>query len=181
MNWLRYFIEDWIERLRGQSPESNSLMQISDQGITLVKHFEWYYPDAYQCEAGVWSIGYGHTTGVKKGDHTTPEQAETWLVEDLAEAEEAVRQYITAPISQWQYDALVAFTMNCGAGALAESTMRKRINDLYETEDIVEAMSWWNKVKDSKTGEKRVSAGLLRRRKSEGYLYQTGMLNYFEG
>lgn len=43
-------------------------MRTSQQGIDLVKRFEGFSPVAYLCPAGVWTIGYGHTVGVREGD-----------------------------------------------------------------------------------------------------------------
>ena len=53
-------------------------MKISLEGLSLIKKFEGCKLIAYKCSAGVWTIGYGHTTGVKEGDVCTQEEAENY-------------------------------------------------------------------------------------------------------
>ena len=103
-------------------------MKTSQAGIDLIKEFEGFRCDAYLCPAGVWTIGYGHTAGVKPGDYVSRERGEEMLREDLRYYEDAVNDLITVPLSQNEFDALVSFTYNLGAGALGESTLRKRLN-----------------------------------------------------
>ena len=43
-------------------------MKCSQEGLALIKKFEGCKLKAYKCSAGVWTIGYGHTAGVKEGD-----------------------------------------------------------------------------------------------------------------
>ena len=59
------------------------IMQISKKGIDLIKRFEGCRLKAYKCPAGVWTIGYGHTSGVKQGDTISQQQADSWLRYDL--------------------------------------------------------------------------------------------------
>jgi spore coat assembly protein SafA len=103
-------------------------MSLSQNGIDFIKGKEGFRADAYQDPAGVWTIGYGHTGGVKPGDHVTPEQAETLLRQDVAWAEAAVRQNVKVPLTQGQFDALVSFTFNVGAGALKKSALLEKLN-----------------------------------------------------
>ena len=51
-------------------------MKTSPKGIALIKEFEGLRLKAYKCPGGVWTIGYGHTTGVKPGMVITEAQAE---------------------------------------------------------------------------------------------------------
>ena len=62
-------------------------MKASNELIQAIKRFESCALTAYQDTAGVWTIGYGHTAGVKKGDRITQYQAEQFLKEDLAKFE----------------------------------------------------------------------------------------------
>ena len=62
-------------------------MKASQRLIDAIKKFEGCVLTAYQDTAGVWTIGYGHTNGVKKGDKITAYQAEQFLKEDLAKFE----------------------------------------------------------------------------------------------
>ena len=95
----------------------------SSKGVSLIKQFEGCRLKAYKCPAGVWTIGYGHTAGVKPGDSITQEEAENYLRNDLAKYEKAVMNYDGIyHFNQNQFDALVSFTYNCGAGNLKNLT-----------------------------------------------------------
>lgn len=98
-------------------------MKTSSNGVSLIKSFEGCKLKSYKCPAGVWTIGYGHTAGVKKGDIITQEQADEYLRNDLVEYEKAVMKYDSIyHFNQNQFDALVSFTYNCGAGNLKNLT-----------------------------------------------------------
>ena len=98
-------------------------MRTSSKGVSLIKSFEGCRLKAYKCPAGVWTIGYGHTAGVKEGDTITQEQADEYLRNDLAKYEKAVLKYDGIyHFNQNQFDALVSFTYNCGAGNLKNLT-----------------------------------------------------------
>ena len=79
----------------------------------LIRVFEGLRTKAYKDAGGVWTIGYGHTQGVKEGDTCTPEQAEAWLAEDAAPLLALVAGRLPVEAA-----ALVSFGYNCGAGAL---------------------------------------------------------------
>lgn len=92
---------------------------ISENGLALIKRFEGCRLTAYPDSVGVWTIGYGHTSGVSKGQTLTQAQADAFLRADCAGAEKAVNRYTdTYHWNQNQFDALVSFTFNCGAGNL---------------------------------------------------------------
>ena len=65
-------------------------MEISERGLALIKEHEGYRDTAYRCPAGEWTIGFGHTSGVKEGQRCTPMDAGRWLKEDIAAAEREV-------------------------------------------------------------------------------------------
>lgn len=91
-------------------------MKTSQRGIDLIKQFEGLRLTAYKCPAGVYTIGYGHTRGVKRGMKITEEEASAYLAADLRNSEKVVERYDS--IYHWnqnEYDALVSFTFNCGA------------------------------------------------------------------
>lgn len=92
-------------------------MKVSEKGLAIIKKYEGCRLTAYVCPAGKLTIGYGHTKGVKKGQKITQAQAEAYLREDVAGAEKAVNA-IGKGFNQNQFDALVSFTYNCGAGNL---------------------------------------------------------------
>lgn len=103
-------------------------MRTSNKGIDLIKKFEGCKLKAYKCPAGVWTIGYGHTKGVKKGDTCTNEQAIDFLKEDLRVFECAINDLVKVKLNQNQFDAIVSFVYNVGSSAFQDSTMRKFIN-----------------------------------------------------
>ena len=69
-------------------------MKISEKGIEFIKKEEGLVLNAYQCEAGVWTIGYGHTAGVKKGQIITTEKADELLRKDLKDFENGVNSLL---------------------------------------------------------------------------------------
>ena len=99
------------------------------KGQRLIQEFEGLELTAYVCPAGVLTIGYGHTgPDVHRGQTITHEIAQQLLRDDLARFEQSVCQLITVPLDQEEFDATVSFTYNCGSGALADSTLRRRLN-----------------------------------------------------
>lgn len=141
-------------------------MRISKEGIDLIKKFEGFREDAYLCPAGVWTIGYGHTKGVKPEDKISPEQAEMYLRQDLSDSEESVSRLVTAPIEQCQFDALVSLVYNIGCGNFYSSTIRRLVNQgCIDKTKITHAFCMWKK------SQGRVLSGLIRRREAESALY----------
>lgn len=139
-------------------------MKISQDGLDLIKHFEGFYPEAYLCPAKVWTIGYGHTGDVKRGDVVTEEEANALLDEDLDEAEHAVNSLVTVELEQCQFDALVSFTFNCGAGSLKESTLLRLLNQ-GDHEGARQQFARWNKANG------KVLPGLINRRAAEAEMF----------
>ena len=103
-------------------------MKTSPAGIALIKHFEGCRLTAYLDGAGIASIGYGHTAGVRMGDAITQEQADKYLADELAMFEHGIAELVKVPVTQGQWDALVSLTYNIGSGNLARSTLLKKLN-----------------------------------------------------
>lgn len=140
------------------------MRQVNQAGIELVKKWESLRLKAYLCSAGKATIGWGHTAGVVMGMQCSEAQAVAWLRADLAHAGEAVSRYITVPLSDNQFAALVSFVFNAGRGALQTSTLRKKLN--AGDYGAVPGQLWrWNK--ETKGGKKVVSQGLANRRAAE--------------
>ena len=97
-------------------------MKASNSLIEAIKRFEGFRGTAYRCPAGVWTIGYGHTAGVKRGDKMTEGEAERQLRRDLAEYEAFVDK-LGVTCQQNKFDALVDFAYNLGCDALEGSTL----------------------------------------------------------
>lgn len=102
-------------------------MYISESGIRLIKHYEALRLKSYQDSVGVWTIGWGHTP-CQPNIIITQQVAEELLKTDLNRVCRAVQNLIRVPLTQGQFDALVSFTFNLGAGSLKGSTLRQRIN-----------------------------------------------------
>ena len=79
--------------------------------------------------------------------------------------EEYVENLVEVPLSQCQFDALVAWTYNLGPSNLSSSTMLKCLNKT-EFERVPSEIKRWNKA----GGE--VLDGLIRRREAEAMLFQ---------
>ena len=103
-------------------------MILSPRGEELIEGFEALRLHAYPDQGGVWTLGYGHTAGVKKGDVCTQIQADAWLLAVIGGAVLAVNRSLDVALNQNQFDALVSFTFNLGAGAEAHSTMLRYVN-----------------------------------------------------
>jgi lysozyme len=140
------------------------MMKTSEEGRALIKKFEGCELEAYQCSANVWTIGYGHTQGIKEGDVCTQEDADRMLEEDLEEFEGYVQEAVNVPLEQHEFDALVAWTYNLGPSNLRSSTMLKRLND-SNFDQVPSEMRRWNKAGG------KVLDGLVRRREAESLLF----------
>lgn len=141
-------------------------MRTSKKGIDLIKQFEGCRLTAYKCPSGVYTIGYGHTKGVTKGQKISQERANSLLGQDIKEYENAVNRLISAPLNQNQFDALVSFCFNCGVGAFKTSTLRKKLN-AKDYQGAANEFPRWNK------GGGKVLKGLVKRRAAEQKLFNT--------
>lgn len=140
-------------------------MKISAEGLALIKKFEGCELTAYQCSAGVWTIGYGHTKGVEKGMTISKESAEEMLIEELHEYEGYITDNVTSPLSQNQFDAMVSWVYNLGPSNLLASTLLKVLN-AGDYDGVPAQIKRWNKA-----GGQTLD-GLIRRREAESLLFQ---------
>lgn len=105
-------------------------MNLSDEGLELIKRHEGLRLEAYRDAVGVWTIGYGHTgADVEEGQTITEHQADALLGEDVREAEECVEEHVTVDLTQGQFDALVSFVFNLGCAAFTRSTLLRLLNE----------------------------------------------------
>lgn len=139
----------------------------SQKGIDLIKSFEGCRLVAYQDSVGVWTIGYGHTSGVYAGMTITEQQAEDFLRADLGTSESAVNRLVTYSINQNQFDALVSFTFNVGSGNFGGSTLLKKLN-AGDTTGAADQFDVWVYAGG------QVLEGLVRRRAAEKELFLNG-------
>lgn len=149
--------------------------KMSPDGIAQLKREEGLRLKAYQDEAGVWTIGYGHTgADVFAGQEITEAQADALLKNDLARFEKAVSESTATmiPLSQHEYDALVSFAFNVGVGAFKTSTLLKKFNAGEKLEAAKEFDRW---VYITQNGNKVVSFVLQARRGRERNLFLNGI------
>lgn len=132
----------------------------SKTGLALTEQFEGCKLLAYQDGGGVWTIGYGHTIGVKAGDTCTQEQAEAWLLQDVQNAASEVNTHVTTPINQEEFDALTDFVFNLGNGNFQNSSLLRDINSGNFANTAAD-FEKWNKVGS------RFCVGIMRRRVAE--------------
>ena len=118
-------------------------MNISTNGIALLRRLEGCSTVAYDDVAGLKTIGIGHLltrselmsgrilingVRVRWADGLTGAQCDDLLRADLVQTESDVTRLVHVPLAQHQYDALVSFTFNVGGTAFRDSTLRKRVN-----------------------------------------------------
>lgn len=135
-------------------------LKTGQAGLNLIKQFEGCRLTAYKCPAGVLTIGYGHTAGVKAGQTITQAQADKMLAEDVKRFERNVNKYYDKyRWNQNEFDALVSFAFNLGSiDQLTAGGTRSR-------EVIAQKMLQYNKAAG------KVLAGLTRRRQAEKELF----------
>jgi len=151
-------------------------MKVSTKGLDLIRHFEGLFLKAYLCPARIWTIGYGHT-GLSHNDGTVHEgrvitevDAVRLLACDMRKFEERVTRLVNVPINQDEFDALVSFDFN--TGSLHSSTLLRKLNQGDKKGAAAEFGRWTR-------GGGRVLPGLVRRRKAERHLFETGKLDFF--
>ncbi len=150
------------------------MRHITDEGLDLIKRFEGFAPKIYLCPAAWPTIGYGHVVRENErerfADGIDEATAEDLLRRDVEAAVRAVLRLIRVPLADGQFDALVSFAFNLGAGALQRSTLRRKVNREEHAAVPAEFRRWvW-------AGGRRLK-GLVRRREAEASLYAAGSEN----
>lgn len=140
-------------------------MRTSENGLALIRQAEGLRLRAYKCPAGVWTIGYGTTAGVKEGQVITKERAEELLRADVKRFEDQVLRLVKVPLTQGQLDALVSFTYNLGAANLGNSTLLRLLNTGNYKGAAAQFDRW------TKAGGKELP-GLVKRRAAERALFE---------
>jgi len=135
--------------------------QISPESLEAIAQREGLRLDAYQDTGGTWTIGYGHTEGVKQGDKITQDQATAYLKSDVHAAEECVSSAVKVQLTDNQYGALVSFAYNIGCDAFCSSTLLKNLNT-GDYAGVPAQMLRWVQVHGI------TDNGLINRRNSEG-------------
>ena len=149
-------------------PDPSLPWPIALEAVALIAEYEGLRLKAYRCPAGVWTIGWGETDGVRPGDVCTKEQADRWLLEDLTDRAKAVRAMCTVEPSPNELGALVSLAYNVGLAGLKQSTVLRQHN-AGNAQAASRAFGLWNKAKVN--GALQVLAGLTARRAREAALY----------
>jgi len=120
-------------------------MNVSPKAIAMIKHHEGVRQKPYRCPAKLWTVGVGHVLYPEQGKLPidqrdafnikiedfrifSMEEVDAILRADLDRFERGVERYITVPLTQGMFDALVSFSFNVGLGTLQRSTLRQKLN-----------------------------------------------------
>lgn len=104
-------------------------LTLSAAALVSIALHEGYRDNAYIPVPGdVPTIGFGTTDGVKLGDRTTPPQALARALQDVQKFEGALKQCVTVPLHQHEYDAYISLSYNIGSGAFCGSTLVRKLN-----------------------------------------------------
>jgi len=156
-------------------------MQMSENGLELLKQWEGFKLQQYKDSAGLPTIGVGHLitkseqasgaivingVPVQYANGLTDQQALDLLSQDVGPAETSVNNGVKVALNQNQFDALVSFTFNVGGGAFASSTLLKVLNQ-GQYDQVPDQLRRWNKAGG------KVVQGLVNRRTNEINLWNT--------
>lgn len=142
-------------------------MNASANCVEMIKRFEGFRSEAYQDVAGVWTIGYGFTQGVKQGDTITEDEATLRLEDELSRFAFLLESCLTHLTNQNQFDAMLSLSYNIGMGNFKASSVLSNHN---RGDSVLAAQSFnlWNHAGG------KVVPGLTARRAAEAALYQKG-------
>ena len=132
--------------------------------IDFIRNFEGCRLKAYQCSAGRWTIGYGHTEGVTEGMIISQAHAEELLKSDVIDCATRMASYIKAPVTKWQFIALVSLSFNVGDLRRKAPKLLHNLNSRQEDKAALEFL-------DICRAGGRAVEGLKRRREKEAKLF----------
>lgn len=143
-------------------------LQVSEEGLRLITDFEGCQLQPYQCSAGVWTSGIGHTADVKPAREITEHQAAENLLADIQRTERALKKCMPGVMPQPVFDAVVSFSFNVGTGAACQSTLAFFINK-QQWQQACDQLPRWVFVNGDR------NRGLERRRNAERVLCLKGV------
>lgn len=135
-------------------------MKASVDVYELIKQFEGLRLEAYLCPAGIWTIGYGHTSGVSPNSFITIQEADEYLHRDVAAIEMQLNK-LNLSLRQCQWDAIVSFVFNVGIGNFKASTLLAKIRINPDDNSIIDEFLRWVYANG------KVMRGLQKRRLTE--------------
>lgn len=139
-------------------------MKASVDAYELIKQSEGLRLEAYLCPAGIWTIGYGHTSGVSPNSFITIQEADEYLHRDVATIEMQLNK-LNLSLRQCQWDAIVSFVFNVGIGNFKASTLLAKIRINPDDNSIIDEFLRWVYANG------KVIRGLQKRRLTEMKLY----------
>lgn len=142
--------------------------KVSPAALELIKSYEGLRRTAAQAPDGRWTVGYGHTRSAREGATVSAADAEALLLYDVRTVAAAVNGWTFAPLTQNQFDALVAFAFNVGLPAFRTSNVLRRVNEGSHLQ-AASALDGWRRAEFE--GEAQVIDGLVRRRAAEKALF----------
>lgn len=140
------------------------MRSIPAAALSIIREHEGFRAHAYRCPAGVWTIGYGFTAGVRPGDTITREQADARLAREIEALDRQIAPLLRVPPSDTQRAAMLSLAWNIGAAGFARSTVLKAHNR-GDYAAAARAFALWNRAGG------QVLTGLVRRRAAEAALY----------
>lgn len=137
-----------------------ALLSLSASALVGIASWEGFSSKAYQDIVGIWTIGFGTTENVKKGQNIDPVKALQRKITDVQKFEGAIKQCVKVPLHQHEYDAYLSLAYNIGPTAFCNSTLVRRLNQEQYDLACREILRW------DKAGGKPVR-GLTLRREAE--------------
>ncbi|MCG9782643.1 lysozyme [Vibrio brasiliensis] len=145
----------------------DSDLTISESGLRHIANEEGCRLKPYQCSANVWTVGLGHTQGVTQKTRLTDQQVAEYFVKDIAAAEQVVNKHLSQTPTQGEYDMMVSFVYNLGAGNFSRSTLLKKFNQGDRVGACNEYLRWvFVNGKDCRLKQSNC-AGIAKRRSIE--------------
>lgn len=142
-------------------------LSVSENGLRHIANEEGCRLKAYRCSADRWTAGLGHTQNITPHTRLTLHQAADYFVRDVSEAERVVKSHITQRPNQGEYDMMVSFVFNLGAGNFVRSTLLRKFNQGDRPGACNEYPRWvYVNKKDCRLEENRC-AGIPKRRAKE--------------
>ena len=153
--------------------EGTSMATFNAAGLQLLKTLEGCRFTAYVDQAGIWTIGYGHTGHeVVPGLAWSQDHADQALSADVTQFSEGVQALIKQILNDNQFSALVIFAYNIGLAGFSASSALRHVNS-GDFASVPPSKLLWDKIHDPNTGQLIVSSGLLKRRQAEIQLWNT--------
>lgn len=134
------------------------------KAVNLICKFEGFSSFAYKCPAGVWTIGYGRTAGVREGMTISEPEARKYVEQQCEKIGQSIQGLLKVTVTENQLSALISFYYNIGCSAFMKSTLLRKLN-AGDIEGAANEFPKWNKAGG------RVLAGLVRRREAERQLF----------